>query len=94
MVEEHRHAKQVEGLKEASIYEAMLTLGPLKRLAGLISSKGITQSTLDQFILDRGQEVSGNTLNKDTRNLTAFLNWAARNRLATPGVEIKKVKVA
>jgi hypothetical protein len=33
MVEGYWHAKQVEGLKEASIYEALLTLGHLKRLA-------------------------------------------------------------
>lgn len=94
MVEEYRHAKQVEGLKEASIYEAMLTLSHLKRLSGRISSKGITQSTLDQFILDRGQEVSRNTLNKDIRNLTAFLSWAAKNRFVASGLELKKVKVA
>jgi len=93
MVEEYRHAKQVEGLKEISIYEAMLTLGHLKGLVGVISSKGITQNALDQFVLDRGQEVSRNTLNKDIRNLTAFLNWATRNRFVSPGLEIKKVKV-
>jgi hypothetical protein len=73
MADEYRHAKQVEGLKEASIYEAMLSLGHLQRLAGLTSSKGITQNALDQFILDRGQEISRNTLNKDIRNLIAFL---------------------
>jgi integrase len=93
MVEEYRRTKQVEGLKEASIYEAMLTLGHLKRLAGVISSKVITQSTLDQFVLDRGQEVCRNTLNKDIRNLTAFLSWTARNRFVAVGLELKKIKV-
>jgi integrase len=94
MVEEYRHAKQVEGLQEASIYEAMLTLGHFKRLAVGDSSKGIVQSALDQFILNRGQEVSRNTLNKDIRNLTAFLGWAAKNRFVAAGLELKKVKVA
>jgi integrase len=94
IVEEYRKAKQVEGLKEASIYEAMLTLGHLKRLAGMISSKGITQTALDQFILDRGQGVSRNTLNKDIRNLNAFLNWAIKNRFVASDLRIKKVKVA
>jgi integrase len=94
MVEEYRRFKQVEGLQEASIYEAMLTLGHFKRLAGPHSSRSVTQNVLDQFVLDRGQEVEKNTLNKDIRNLGAFLAWAARNRFMTSGLEVKKVKVA
>jgi hypothetical protein len=74
MVDEYRKAKQVEGLQETSIYEAMLTLGHFARLAGPDASKAVTQNVLDQFILDRGQEVGRNTLNKDIRNLNAFLN--------------------
>jgi len=76
MVDEYRRFKQVEGLQEASIYEAMLTLAHLKRLAGPHSSKSVTQNVLDQFVLDRGQEVQKNTLNKDIRNLNALLAWA------------------
>ncbi len=94
MVEEYRRFKRVEGLQEASIYEAMLTLGHFERLAGPQSSRIITQNTLDQFILDRGQEVQKNTLNKDIRNLNAFLNWAARNRFVSSDLEVRKVKVA
>jgi integrase len=94
MVEEYRKAKQVEGLQQASIYEAMLTLGHFHRLTAAASSKAITQSVLDQFILERGREVSRNTLNKDIRNFNAFLNWAARSRFVASGLEIKKVKVA
>jgi len=94
MVEEYRRFKQVEGLQDASIYEAMLTLGHFERLAGPSSSRSVTQNVLDQFILDRGREVEKNTLNKDIRNLSAFLNWAARNRFVVSGLEIKKVKVA
>ena len=69
VVEEYKRAKQVEGLKEASIYEALLTLDHFERLLGPDSSRGITQNTLDQFILDRGREVSRNTLNKDIRKI-------------------------
>jgi integrase len=94
MVEEYRKAKQVEGLREASIYEAMLTLGHFKRLVGPDSSKRINQSILDKFILDRGNEVQKMTLNKDIRNLNAFLHWAAKNRFIASGLEVKKVKVA
>jgi integrase len=84
----------VEGLQETSIYEAMLTLEHFHRLAGAESSRAVTQNVLDQFILGRGQEVEKDTLNKDIRNLNAFLNWATRNRFVSTGLEIKKVKVA
>jgi integrase len=92
-IEEYRKAKQVEGLQEASIYEAMLTLGHFKRLAKIDSSRGVVQSVLDQFILDRSQEVQKSTLNKDIRNLNAFLNWATQNRFIATGLQVKKVRV-
>jgi integrase len=94
MVEEYRRFKRVEGLQEASIYETMLTLEHFERLAKPPSSRAITQNALDQFILDRGQEVEKNTLNKDIRNLSAFFTWASRNRFVVSGLEVKKVKVA
>ena len=94
MVEEYRHFKQVEGRKEASIYEALLTLRHFERLIGSDSSKEITQQNLDAFVLKRSEEVEKNTLNKDVCNLKAFLNWAVKNRLVTSGLEIRKVKVA
>jgi len=94
LVEEYRQAKQVEGLRAASIYEAMLTFGHFERLVGSDSSKRLNQNTLDKFILDRGSEVKKMTLNKDIRNLNAFLHWAARNRFIASGLEVKKVKVA
>jgi integrase len=93
MVEEYRRYKQVEGLAEASLYEIQLTLRNFKRTVGLSSSKGITQQAVDAFVLKRGEEVGGNTLNKDIRNVHAFLNWAAKNRFVPSGLEIKKVKV-
>jgi integrase len=93
MVEEYRQAKQVEGLCEASIYEARLTLGHFERLIGPDSSKRINQNVLDKFVLDRGKEVKKTTLNKDIRNLSAFLHWAVKNRFIAPGLEIKKVKI-
>lgn len=94
MVEEYRRVKQVEGLQPVSIYEAMLTLGHFRRSIRPESSKAITQNALDQFVLGRGQEVSRTTLNKDIRNLSAFLGRATRKRFAAGGLEIKKVKAA
>jgi integrase len=46
-----------------------------------------------RFVLKRSEEVGKNTLNKDIRNLHAFLNWAVKNRFVSSGLEIKKVKV-
>jgi len=94
MVEGYRQAKQVEGLRGASIHEAMLALGHFERLVGPDSSKRINQNVLDRFILDRGNEVTRTTLNKDIRNLNAFLNWAVKNRFIASGLEVKKIKVA
>ncbi len=93
VVEEYRKAKQVQGLRETSIYESLLTLGHFERLIGLDSSKQINQNTLDRFVLDRDSEVKKITLNKDIKNLNAFLRWAVKNRFIAPGLEIKKVKV-
>jgi len=93
MVEEYRQFKQVGGRKEASIYEALLTLRHFERLVGSTSSKEITQPNLDAFVLRRSEEVEKNTLNKDTANLRAFLNWAVKNRFVAWGLEIRKVKV-
>jgi integrase len=93
MVKEYRQFKQVEGRKEPSIYEALLTLRHFERLVGTTSSKEITQPNLDTFVLKRTEEVGKNTLNKDIANLRAFLNWAVKNRFVASGLEIRKVKV-
>ena len=93
MIEEYRQSKQVEGLVEASIYEVLLTLRHFKRIVGPNSSKEITQQNLDAFVLKRSEEVGKNTLNKDIRNISAFLNWAVKKRYVVSGLEVKKVKV-
>jgi len=93
MVEEYRRCKQVEGLVEASLYEVQLTLRHFRRVVDAKSSKEITQQSVDAFVLKRSEEVGKNTLNKDIRNLHAFLNWAVKNRFVASGLEIKKVKV-
>ena len=93
IVEEYRRCKQVEGLVDASLYEIQLTLRNFRRIVGLNSSKGITQQAVDAFVLKRSDEVGANTLNKDIRNLHAFLNWAVKNRFVPSDLEIEKVKV-
>jgi len=93
MVEQYNKSKQVEGLAEASMYEAMLTLRHFVRLVGPGSSEKITRPILDKFVLERGREVTTDTLNKDIRNLNTFLHWAARNRFVSFGLQIKEVRV-
>jgi integrase len=93
LVPEYTQFKQVEGLKDASIYEIRLTLRHFERLVGCNSSKGITQPNLDAFVLQRSEEVGKTTLNKDITNLHAFLNWAVKNRFVNSGLKVKKVKV-
>jgi len=94
MRNEYHHAKQVEGLRDASIYEALLTLQHFDRLVKPSSSRQITQQSLDAFVLERSREVGKNTLNKDIRNISAFLKWTIKNRYVASGLEVKKVKVA
>jgi len=94
MVDEYHHVKQVEGLEDASTYESLLTLRHYERLVGSSSSRHVTQQNLDEFILERSKEVAKDTLNKDIRNITAFLNWAAKNRYVASDLEVKKIKVA
>lgn len=93
MVQDYEQFKQVEGRKDASIYEVLLTLRHFERLVGADSSKEITQQNLDTFVLKRSEEVAKNTLNKDITNLRAFLKWAVKNRFVASGPEVKKVKV-
>jgi len=93
IVKEYRRAKLVGGLKDASLYEVLLTLRHFERVVGVNSSKEITQQSLDAFILRRSEEVKKSTLNKDIRNLRAFLSWAVKNHFVATGLEVKKVKV-
>ena len=92
MVNEYRHDKQVAGVVEVSLYEVTLTLRHFQRLVGKCNSRQMTQSTIDKFILDRGKEVKRTTLNKDIRNLKAFINWCRENRYVNGETKIKLLK--
>jgi integrase len=94
ILDEYKRHKRVEGLEESSIYEIFLTLRHYDRLVGPSSSKDITQQSLDNFVLKRSGEIEKNTLNKDIKNLHAFLKWAAKNRFVDSGLKLKRVKVA
>jgi integrase len=92
MIEEYRHDKQVAGVVDASLYEEALTLRHFERLVGRCSSRQITQSAVDKFILDRGKEIKRSTLNKDIKNLRAFINWCRENRYLNGDIKIKLLR--
>ncbi|MHC4534453.1 MAG: tyrosine-type recombinase/integrase, partial [Planctomycetota bacterium] len=92
MRDEYVHSKKVAGCVEDSIYEAALTLRHFERLVGRYNSKKISQNTIDKFILKRGKEVIRSTLNKDIRNMRAFINWCGENRYVNGNIKLKELK--
>jgi len=61
-------------------------------LVGRCNSKQLTQNTIDKFILERGKEVVRSTVNKEIRNLKAFINWCRENRYVNGEIKIKLLK--
>ena len=92
MRNEYQYSKKVAGNQDVSIYEAALTLRHFERLVGKCNSKQITQNVIDKFILERGKETKRTTLNKDIRNLKAFINWCGENRYVNGDVKLKLLK--
>jgi len=89
---EYEHSKKVAGVVEDSLYEVALTLRHFERIVGKCNSKQITQNTIDKYILERGKEVIRSTLNKDIRNLRAFIRWCRENRYVNGEIKIKELK--
>jgi integrase len=92
MIDEYREAKKVQGVTDGTLYEIALSLRNFERLVGKCSSKQITQSAIDKFILERGTEVSRPTLNKDIRNFKTFVNWCKKKRYINNGIELRELK--
>ncbi len=92
MRDEYVHSKKVAGCVEASIYEVALTLRHFERLVGRCNSKQMKQNAVDKYILERGKEVIRSTVNKDIRNLRAFINWCRKNRYVNGEIEVKELK--
>ncbi len=69
-----------------------MSLRNFERIVGKCSSKQVTQSAIDKFILKRGTEVSRPTLNKDIRNLKTFINWCKKKRYINNGIELRELK--
>lgn len=92
MAEEYRKDKIVEGITESSLYEISLTLRNFHRLTNIISSKQLNQNNIDGFILERGKEVKRTTLNKDIRNMKAFIRWCQQKKYTNSSLKIKLLK--
>jgi len=92
MRDEYQHSKKVTGNQDVSIYEAALTLRHFERLVSKCNSKQITQNAIDKFILERGNETKRTTLNKDIRNLKAFISWCSENRYVNGDIKLKLLK--
>jgi integrase len=92
MREEYTQYKKVKGDKQVTLYETALTLSHFERLIGRCSSRQITQNAIDKFILDRGKEIKRSTLNKDIRNLRAFIHWCRKNRYLNGEIELSLLK--
>ena len=92
MINEYSEAKKVQGVTEGTLYEIALSLRNFERVVGKCSSKQITQSAIDKFILQRGNEVSRPTLNKDIRNLKTFINWCKKKRYINNEIELRELK--
>jgi integrase len=92
MVDEYRETKKVQGVTEGTLYEIALSMRNFERLAGKCNSKQITQSVIDKFILQRTTEVKRPTLNKDIRNLKAFVNWCRGKRYLNGNLKVKELK--
>ncbi len=90
--DEYVHSKKVAGCVESSIYEVALTLRHFERLVGKCNSKQIKQNAIDKYVLKRGKEVIRSTVNKDIRNLRAFVRWCRRNRYVNGEIEVKELK--
>jgi integrase len=92
MREEYMRYKKVKGDEQATLYETVLTLRHFERLIGRCNSRQNTQNAIDKFILDRGKEIKRTTLNKDIRNLKAFVNWCRENRYLNGYIKLKLLK--
>ncbi|MGB2862314.1 MAG: hypothetical protein WBC05_03225 [Sedimentisphaerales bacterium] len=92
MRDEYEHSKKVVGNKDVSIYEVALTLRHFERLIGRCNSKQISQNALDKFILERGLETKRSTVNKDIRNIRAFINGCRENRYVNGEIKLKLLK--
>lgn len=82
----------LEGLSSNSKRDVEATLTRFGELHGDIDTKDINQRHFELYIRSRKDCVSARTLNKDIRNLKAFIAWAVKHKYISSGIELKQVK--
>lgn len=92
MLAEYNESKKVQGVTESTLYEIALSLRNFKDLTDCHGSRQLLQSMIDKFILLRGKQIQRGTLNKDIRNIKAFIKWAKKKRYVNEDIEIKPLK--
>ncbi len=92
LIQEYVNTKKVRGNQPGKIYDVSLTLRHFERIVGKCNSKQVTQHTIDKFILKRQKEIKRSTVNKDIRNIKAFVNWYRRYRYINGDISIKLLK--
>jgi integrase len=74
--------KDVKGLTTESIRSIKITLSHFRKLHGPVLSTKIDQRLVNEFIAHRRKAAVKPTVNKEVRNLRAFVRWAVKNRYA------------
>ena len=82
LVEEYIRFKQdVKGLAPGSIESITHSLNNFRRICGPVSSTELQQSHVNTYVAERIKEgTSKPTVNKDLRQLRAFVRWSIKNR--------------
>ncbi len=86
------HKEEIRGLTTGSIISIKSTLNQFRRTCGPVRSDQINQSYIDRFIKSRRKKAKNATVNKDLRNLRAFVNWLKENHYSTAIVKWHTLK--
>jgi len=74
------HKEAVQSLGPESVRSIKVTLEHFKKLNGPVLSTRIDQRLIDRFVAQRLRSASKPTVNKDLRNLRAFIRWSIKHR--------------
>ena len=91
-IDEYLTKYKLRNLSPNSQRDAAFTLRRFLDWCGDGGTKFIGQRHFDGYISRRAAVISPHTLNKDIRNLKAFVGWARKARYITAEIELHKVK--
>lgn len=94
ITEEYIQRKKTDGLEKVSVSEIENTLLKFNEIANVHTSHDLKQGVFDRYVTIRAEKVARPTLNKDIRNLKAFLKWAKTLNYVGEVPILKQLKVA